>query len=109
MTIIFINYHFRLVLLNKLLEDGNTLFRHGRLGEAAYRYEYALKRLPRDQCYKTFYVRNLQMFVISLCICVWRVFQPILMFASKAGANQSEAPCSDMVGCWGQSHKTILV
>ena len=38
---------FRLVLLNKLLEDGNTLFRHGRLNEAAYRYEYALKRLPR--------------------------------------------------------------
>ena len=36
-----------LVLLNKLLEDGNTLFRHGRLNEAAYRYEYALKRLPR--------------------------------------------------------------
>jgi hypothetical protein len=30
-----------------LLEDGNTLFRHGRLSEAAYRYEYALKRLPR--------------------------------------------------------------
>ena len=39
--------NFRLVLLNKLLEDGNTLFRHGRLNEAAYRYEYALKRLPR--------------------------------------------------------------
>jgi hypothetical protein len=42
----------RLVLLNKLLEDGNTLFRHGRLSDAAYRYEYALKRLPRlkDAC-----------------------------------------------------------
>lgn len=36
-----------MILLNKLLEDGNTLFRNGRLEEAAYRYEYALKRLPR--------------------------------------------------------------
>ena len=34
-------------MLNKLLEDGNTLFRKGRLTDAAYRYEYALRRLPR--------------------------------------------------------------
>ena len=34
-------------MLNKLLEDGNTLFRKGRLTDAAYRYEYALKRMPR--------------------------------------------------------------
>lgn len=33
--------------MNKLLEDGNTLFRNGRLDAAAYRYEYALKRIPR--------------------------------------------------------------
>ena len=37
----------RLILLNKLLEDGNTLFRKGRLTDAAYRYEYALRRMPR--------------------------------------------------------------
>ena len=34
-------------MLNKLLEDGNTLFRKGRLTDAAYRYEYALRRMPR--------------------------------------------------------------
>ena len=33
--------------MNKLLEDGNTLFRNGRYDAAAYRYEYALKRIPR--------------------------------------------------------------
>jgi tetratricopeptide (TPR) repeat protein len=38
---------FRLLLLNKLLEDGNTLHRNGRLQESAHRYEYALKRLPK--------------------------------------------------------------
>jgi hypothetical protein len=39
--------NYRLLLLNKLLEDGNTLFRNGRYDAAAYRYEYALKRMPR--------------------------------------------------------------
>ena len=38
---------FRLILLNKLLEDGNKLFRNGKFEDASYRYEYALKRLPK--------------------------------------------------------------
>ncbi|XP_025416636.1 protein TANC2 isoform X4 [Sipha flava] len=37
-----------LVLLNKLLEDGNTLYRKGRLKEAAYRYIYALNKFPAE-------------------------------------------------------------
>jgi len=37
---------FRLALLNKLLEDGNTLYKRGKLPEAALRYSYAVKRLP---------------------------------------------------------------
>ncbi len=32
--------------MNKLLEDGNALFRRNKLAEAAYRYEYAIKKLP---------------------------------------------------------------
>ena len=36
----------RLVLLNKLLEDGNTLYRKSRLREAAHRYSYALSKFP---------------------------------------------------------------
>lgn len=35
-----------MLLLNKLLEDGNTLFRKDRLAEAAHRYQYALRRMP---------------------------------------------------------------
>ncbi len=38
---------FRLLLLNKLLEDGNSLFRKDKLTEAVFRYEYALKKLPQ--------------------------------------------------------------
>lgn len=37
---------YRLALLNKLLEDGNTLYKRGKLPEAALRYSYAVKRLP---------------------------------------------------------------
>ena len=35
-----------LILLNKLLEDGNVLYRKGRLKEASYRYAYALRKFP---------------------------------------------------------------
>ncbi|KFB34853.1 AGAP004244-PA-like protein [Anopheles sinensis] len=35
-----------LILLNKLLEDGNTLYRKNRLQEASHRYQYALKKIP---------------------------------------------------------------
>ncbi|XP_060525151.1 protein TANC2 isoform X2 [Cylas formicarius] len=37
-----------LILLNKLLEDGNILYRKSRLREAAHRYQYALKKFPND-------------------------------------------------------------
>ncbi|KAK9872671.1 hypothetical protein WA026_018805 [Henosepilachna vigintioctopunctata] len=37
-----------LILLNKLLEDGNILYRKNRLREAAHRYQYALKKFPPD-------------------------------------------------------------
>ncbi|XP_011302998.1 protein TANC2 isoform X2 [Fopius arisanus] len=35
-----------LILLNKLLEDGNVLYRKERLKEASHRYAYALKKFP---------------------------------------------------------------
>lgn len=34
------SFVYRLVLLNKLLEDGNVLYRKSRLEEAAHRYDY---------------------------------------------------------------------
>uniref|UniRef100_A0A1Q3FMG5 RING-type domain-containing protein n=1 Tax=Culex tarsalis TaxID=7177 RepID=A0A1Q3FMG5_CULTA len=37
-----------LILLNKLLEDGNTLYRKNRLQEASHRYQYALKKIPSN-------------------------------------------------------------
>merc|ERR1719317_988731 len=35
-----------LTLLNKLLEDGNTLYKKNKLAEASQRYQYAAKRVP---------------------------------------------------------------
>ena len=43
---IFCTCFFRLILLNKLLEDGNTLYRKNRFDEAAHRYGYAVRRIP---------------------------------------------------------------
>jgi len=53
----------QLILLNKLLEDGNTLYRQSLYGEAAHRYRYALKRLPREEAdwCKTFSQLNLHL------------------------------------------------
>jgi len=39
----------QMILLNKLLEDGNTLYRKNKLLDAAHRYSYAIKRLPSDK------------------------------------------------------------
>jgi hypothetical protein len=47
---------------------------------------------PRDKCYKTFYVRNLRMFVKAKVLVSGKPIQPSLMFASKARAYPSEAP-----------------
>ena len=38
--------YFRNTLLHKLLSDGHCLRSRGRLSDAAYRFEYALKRIP---------------------------------------------------------------
>lgn len=35
-----------IILLNKLLEDGNVLYRKNRLKEASHRYAYALRKFP---------------------------------------------------------------
>ncbi|XP_052255531.1 protein TANC2-like isoform X2 [Dreissena polymorpha] len=36
------------LLLNKLMEDGNVLYRKNRIKDAAQRYQYALKKFPED-------------------------------------------------------------
>ncbi len=57
-----------------------------------------------DQSYKTFYGRNIRIFLISQSVCP---FKPILTFAGKAGAYTSEAPfrcCSTQGQTSGLTH-----
>uniref|UniRef100_A0A3B5KX80 Tetratricopeptide repeat, ankyrin repeat and coiled-coil containing 1a n=1 Tax=Xiphophorus couchianus TaxID=32473 RepID=A0A3B5KX80_9TELE len=37
-----------LILLQKLMEEGNILYKKGRMKEAGQRYQYALRKLPRE-------------------------------------------------------------
>ncbi|XP_021368868.1 protein TANC2-like isoform X2 [Mizuhopecten yessoensis] len=37
-----------LLLLNKLMEDGNVLYKKNRIRDAAQRYHYAIKKFPRE-------------------------------------------------------------
>ncbi|XP_014746114.1 PREDICTED: protein TANC1 isoform X4 [Sturnus vulgaris] len=37
-----------LILLQKLMEEGNTLYKKGKMREAAQRYQYALRKFPRE-------------------------------------------------------------
>ncbi len=37
-------------------------------------YLWNCNKLTRGQCYKTFFVRNLQIFVLSLSVCTWQAF-----------------------------------
>jgi len=37
-----------ILLLNKLMEDGNILYKKNRIKDAAHRYQYALKKFPQE-------------------------------------------------------------
>jgi hypothetical protein len=38
--------------------------------------EHGQTSVIRAQCYKTFYIRNLQIFSISWSVCLWQIYQP---------------------------------
>ncbi|XP_013066522.2 uncharacterized protein LOC106054975 isoform X1 [Biomphalaria glabrata] len=60
-----------LLLLNKLMEDGNMLYKKNRMKEASQRYQYALKKFPKENSpeeAQTF--RDLRLtFLLSLSRC----------------------------------------
>ncbi len=54
------------------------------LSNKHYDYDLKLFFVTKAQCYKTFYVCNLQMIIMNWTVRSWRVFQPILTFVGKA-------------------------
>ncbi len=59
------------------------------------------------QCCKTFFVRNLRIFLVSQSVCPGKPFQSRLMIAGKAGVYPNEAPfrCSTLGQAPGHTHK----
>jgi len=82
----------QLILLNKLLEDGNTLYRKSMLVDAAHRYRYALKRLPKEEAdwNQTFSQLNIHL-LLNLSRCERRLghFHEAAHLASQAISFQS--------------------
>ncbi|XP_049989606.1 protein TANC1-like [Alexandromys fortis] len=37
-----------IILLQKLMEEGNVMYKKGKMKEAAQRYQYALRKFPRE-------------------------------------------------------------
>ncbi|XP_022255135.1 protein TANC2-like [Limulus polyphemus] len=60
------------LLLKKLLDDGMTLYKRGRLKEAAHRYQYGLKKFPVDGAtgdYQNVFQQLMFQILISLSRC----------------------------------------
>ncbi|XP_022250289.1 protein TANC2-like isoform X2 [Limulus polyphemus] len=78
-----------LVLLKKLLEDGTTLYKKGRLKEAAHRYQYALKKCPDENTMKDYIQTFLQIkfhlyMLLSKCKRKMNEFDAAIEAADKA-------------------------
>ncbi|CAH1775583.1 unnamed protein product [Owenia fusiformis] len=77
-----------LLLLNKLMEDGNILYKKNRLKEAAHRYQYALKKFPKDgfgEDIRTFKELKVNLFLnLSRCKRKLQEYLPAVDLATKA-------------------------
>ncbi|XP_013418941.1 protein TANC2 isoform X2 [Lingula anatina] len=77
-----------ILLLNKLMEDGNILYKKNRLKDAAHRYQYALKKFPMEgfgEDVRTFKDLKLNL-LLSLSRCKRKMgdFSSAVELASKA-------------------------
>ena len=82
----------RLILLNKLLEDGNILYRKNQLSDASHRYRYALKRIPvkeEERLSETFSQIHIHL-LLNLSRCERRLghYHEAAYYASSALAAQ---------------------
>ncbi|XP_039281596.1 protein TANC2 [Nilaparvata lugens] len=65
-----------LVLLNKLLEDGNVLYRKSRLKEAAHRYHYALNKFPPAETLDSTFQQLRINFLLNYSRCKRKMNEP---------------------------------
>merc|ERR1719282_381042 len=70
-----------LTLLNKLLEDGNTLFKKSKILDAAQRYQYAVKRVPHVAGnHKTVFDQLRIHLLLNLARCKRKMFDMLTPF-----------------------------
>ncbi|XP_019629915.1 PREDICTED: protein TANC2-like isoform X2 [Branchiostoma belcheri] len=77
-----------ILLLNKLVEEGNVLYKKGRIKDACHRYQYALKKFPKEgfgEEIKTFRELKTQLFLsVSRCKRKLNDLSSSADYASKA-------------------------
>ncbi|KAM9716423.1 protein TANC2 isoform 8-T9 [Menidia menidia] len=77
-----------IILLSKLIEEGDSFYRKGKVKEAAQRYQYALKKFPREgfsEDLKTFRELKVSLFLnLSRCRRKMNDFGMAEEFATKA-------------------------
>ncbi|XP_043930688.1 protein TANC1 isoform X2 [Protopterus annectens] len=77
-----------IILLQKLMEEGNVLYKKGKMREAAQRYQYALRKFPREgfgEEHKCFKELKVSLFLnLSRCRRKTNDFGMAEEFASKA-------------------------
>lgn len=79
-------------MLNKLLEDGNILYRKNRLQDAAHRYQYALRKIPNHTIFaehsKTFLQLKVN-FLLNHSRCKRKMKVSCVFFIHPAAFNNS--------------------
>ncbi|CAH1241917.1 TANC2 [Branchiostoma lanceolatum] len=77
-----------ILLLNKLVEEGNILYKKGRIKDSCHRYQYALKKFPKEgfgEEIKTFRELKTQLFLsVSRCKRKLNDLSSSADYASKA-------------------------
>jgi len=98
----------QLILLNKLLEDGNTLYRQNKLQDAAHRYRYAIKRLPRENpdWQETFSQLEIHLF-LNLSRCERRQGQHQSAVHLASQVVSSHPHCVEALTARAKAHKAM--
>ena len=114
-SIHFVN--FSLIILNHLLEDGNTLFRKNLLKEASQKYKTAIKKLPKEveQDWRQHFYQLRIHLLLNLSRCERRLGHQVEAISHASSAIVSNPKCVDAFlarakaykasGCLGEALK----
>ncbi|XP_022257252.1 protein TANC2-like [Limulus polyphemus] len=82
------------VLLKKLLDDGTTLYKRGRLKEAAHRYQYGLRKFPPEETLTREYQLTFHQLKFQFLVTLSRCKRKIKDFDSAIEAAETAVEVS---------------